>query len=65
MTPSIIVDSPSLKVTTVVLSLERVTVVAGEPAEVQVRVEDEDPRVNTRGLVMEGGAGRDTLLVVL
>ena len=60
-----VVDSPSLKVTTVVLSLERVTVVAGEPVEVQVRLEFEDPRVNIRGLMMEGGAGRDTLLVVI
>ena len=28
--------------------------VATEPAEVQVRVEDEDPGVNTSGLVMMG-----------
>ena len=27
---------------------------AGEPVEVQVRVEDDDPGVNTRGLVMLG-----------
>ena len=35
----------------------KVTVVATEPVEVQVRVEDGDPGVNTRGLVMLGIAG--------
>ena len=45
---------------TVVPSLMKVTVVATEPVEVQVRVEDEDPWVNTRGLLMVGtAAGRD------
>ena len=32
-------------------SLIQVTVVAGEPVEVQVRVEDEDPLENTKSLV--------------
>ena len=37
----------------------KVTVVATEPVEVQVRVEDEGSGVNTRGLVMLGvAAGR-------
>ena len=47
-------DSPSLKGPTVVLPLVKVTVVATEPVEVQVRVEDGDPGVNIRGLVMLG-----------
>ena len=54
MTLSTVIDSPSLRGPTVVPSLTKVTVVAGEPVEVQVRVEDEDPGVNTRGLVMVG-----------
>ena len=38
----------------------KVTVVATESVEVQVTVEDEDPGVNTRGLVMFGiAAARD------
>ena len=37
--------------------------VAGEPVEVQVRVEAEDPGLNTRGLVMLAiAAGRDSEL---
>ena len=60
MTPPTTTDSPSLKGPTVVLPLMKVTVVATEPVEVQVRVEDEDPRVNTSELVMVGAAtGRD------
>ena len=39
-------------------SLLQVTVVAGEPVEVQVRLEDEDPGVNAR-LEMLGGAERE------
>ena len=60
MTLPNVFDSPSLKnPTVVVLSLVKVTVVATEPVEVQVRVEDEDPGVNIRGLVMLGlAAGR-------
>ena len=38
------------------MSLLKMTVVAGEPVEVQVRLEDEDPGVNSRGLVMLGRA---------
>ena len=57
MAPLNSIDSPSLKGPTVVLSLMKVTVVATEPVEVQVRVEDEGSRVNTRGLVMLGMAG--------
>ena len=34
----------------------KVTVVATEVEEVQVRLEDGDPRVNTRGLVIVGTA---------
>ena len=49
-----VTDSPSLKGPTVVPSLVKLTVVAGEPVEVQVRLEDGDPAVNTRGLVMLG-----------
>ena len=56
MTPSISTDSPSYKGPTVVPSLVKVTVVAIEVEEVQVRVEDGDPGVNTRGLVMVGRA---------
>ena len=53
-------DSLSLKGPTVLLFLMKVTVVATEVLEMQVRVEDEDPQVNTRGLVMLGlAAGRD------
>ena len=53
-------DSSSLKGPTVVPSLMKVTVVATEPVEVQVRIEDEAPGVNTSGLVMVGTAtGRD------
>ena len=37
-----------------VTSLMKVTVVATEPVEMQVRVEDEDPGVNIRGLMMLG-----------
>ena len=53
------IESPSLKGPTVVvvpslLDLVKVTVVAIDVVEVQVRVEDEDPGVNTRGLVMVG-----------
>ena len=58
MTPPNSIDSPSLKGPTVVLSVMKVTVVATEPVEVQVRVEDEDPGVNTRGLMMLGIAAR-------
>ena len=57
MTPPNSIDSPSLKgPTVVILSLMKVTVVATEVVEVQVRVEDGDPGVNTRGLVMVGTA---------
>ena len=56
MAPSNSIDSPSLNVPTVASSLMKVTVVATEPVEVQVRVEDEDPGVNIR-LVMLGVAG--------
>ena len=56
MAPSNSIDSPSLRGPTVVSSLVKVTVVATEPVEVQVRVEDMDPGVNTR-LVMLGTAG--------
>ena len=53
------IESPSLKGPTVVLvpsllDLVKVTVVAIEAEEVQFRLEDEDPGVNTRGLVMVG-----------
>ena len=53
------IEPPSLKGPTVVvvpslLDLVKVTVVAIEVVEVQVRLEDEDPGVNTRGLVMVG-----------
>ena len=54
VTPSISTDCPSFKGPTVVPSLVKVIVVAIEVVEVQVRVEDEDPGVNTRGLVMVG-----------
>ena len=54
MTPPDSIDSPSLKGPTVVLSLTKMTVVATEPVEVQVRVEDGDPGVNIKGLVMLG-----------
>ena len=54
--PSNSTDSPSLNGPTVVPSLVKVTVVATEPVEVQVRVEDMDPGVNVR-LVMLGAAG--------
>ena len=55
MAPPDSIDSPSLKgPTVVVLPLIKVTVVATEPVEVQVRVEDEDPWVNIRGV---GDAG--------
>ena len=54
MTPLSVADSPSLKGPIEVLPLLKVTVDAGEPVEVQVRVEGEDPRVR---LVMVGGAG--------
>ena len=37
-------------------SLIQVTVVAGEPVEVQVRVEDEDPGVNTKQSLILGRA---------
>ena len=56
MAPSSSIDSPSLNGPTVVSSLVKVTVVATEPVEVQVRVEDMDPGVNVR-LVMLGVAG--------
>ena len=57
MTPPDSIDSPSLKGPTVVVPpLMKVTVVATEPVEVQVRVEDGDPGVNTSGLVMLGTA---------
>ena len=61
MTPPKSIDSPSLKGPTVVVpSLMKVTVVATEPVEVHVRVEDENPGVNTSELVMVGAAkGRD------
>ena len=54
--PSNSIDSPSLNGPTVVSSLVKVTVVATEPVVVQVRVEDMDPGVNNR-LVMLGVAG--------
>ena len=56
MAPSNSIDSPSLNVPTVVSSLAKVTVVATEPVEMQVRVEDEAPRENVR-LAMLGTAG--------
>ena len=34
---------------------------ATEPVEVQVRLEDEDPEVNTRGLEMLGMAGEKSI----
>ena len=55
MTPPTVIDSPSLKVTSISPGvLNKVTLVAGEPVEVQVRVEDKDPGVNFRGLGMVG-----------
>ena len=54
MTPLSVADSPSLKGSIEVPPLLKVTVVAGEPVEVQVRVEGEDPGVR---LVMVGAAG--------
>ena len=42
-------------------SLVQVTLVAGEPVEVQVRVEDENPGVNTK-LVMLGAAGEKQII---
>ena len=56
MTPRTDIDSPSLKGPTVVLPLMKVTVVAGEPVEMQVTV-DGDPEVNSRGSLMVGPAG--------
>ena len=56
MTPPKSIDSPSLKGPTVVLPLMKVTVVATEPVEVQVRVEDGDPGVNIGGVEMLGRA---------
>ena len=53
MAPSNSINSPSLNGPTVVPSLMKVTVVATEPVEVQVKVEDEVPGVNVR-LVMLG-----------
>ena len=56
MAPSNSINSPSLNGPTVVSSLVKVAVVATEPVEVQVRVEDEAPGENVR-LVMLGTAG--------
>ena len=56
MAPSNSIDSPSLNVPTVVSSLVKVTVVATEPVEMQVRVENEFSGVNVR-LAMLGTAG--------
>ena len=53
MTPLSVADSPSLKGPIEVLPLLKVTVVAGEPVEVQIR-EDEGPMVR---LLTVGGAG--------
>ena len=61
MTPPKSIDSPSLKGPTALPSLMKVTVVAIEVVEVQVRLEDEDPRVNTRGLVMLGIAAAESI----
>ena len=58
--PSNSIDSPSLKGPTVVPSLMKVTVVATEVVELHVRLDDEDPGVNIRELIMLGlAAGRD------
>ena len=54
MIPPNSIDSPSLKGPTVVLPHMKVTVVATEPVEAQVRVDDGDPGVNIRGLEMLG-----------
>ena len=51
-----VIESPSLTTPTVILSLMKVTFVATEVVEVQVRVEDGDPGANTRGLVIVGPA---------
>ena len=60
-------DSPSLNGPIVVLCpLMKVTVVATEVVEVQVRVMDEGPGVNTRGLVIVGRAeGRNSKILSL
>ena len=42
-------------------SLIQVTVVAGEPLEVQVRLEDVDPEVNSRSIIV-GGTERSKCL---
>ena len=60
MTPPTHTDSPSLKGPTVVFPLMKVTVVAGEPVEMQVIV-DGDPGVNSRGSLMVGPAGEKEL----
>ena len=59
MTPLTVIDSPSLNGPTVLVpSLVKVTLVAGEPEEVQVKVEEEDPGVYTRLVILGGAEGR-------
>ena len=57
MTPSKGIVCPSYKVNGVSEFLVKVTLVAGEPVEVQVRVEAEDPGV--RPVMVSGAGGRN------
>ena len=65
MAPSNSIDSPSHNGPTVVSSLVKVTVVATEPVEVQVRVEDEAPGVNVRLVMLGTAAEKYTISQIL